>query len=585
MTTGHAGIPPEIPERAISPPSVVPTPLAWRRAAEWSARFDADPSLGRAPLDHDFVNRPLTESWARLAEASPDRLAVRDARMSLTRRQLVDLTRRIAGAIARTEAAAGPVALLLPDGACYAAALAAGLIAGRIMLLLDDGNPPARNAEIIRDARASLIIVERTDDPIATVIRDLPVLAIGDGRTLAEAGDRLDASRIGLDDPAFIVTTSGSTGRPKLVLHSHRGMAYRAQQFSASMGLTAEDRLLSTTSAIGTYAGINYLFASAYAGAEVHVATIRQIGIRGVFELMRQQRITALRSPPSLLRTLAPLAGADEAFAHVRAIRLAGDQATWDDIAALRRVTPPGCRITNSYGATETVSFNWVAPAEPRSDAIRIPAGVPFAEAEAVVANPDGNPVEPGQEGELFVRSRFAALGEIVDGTPQAGRLIPDPDDPTRRIYATGDLATQTPDVLLVLIGPGIGCSASTAGGWNRSRSRPRSARPARWERSRCCPARPGTWSPWSPSSPRAIPPPGTRPRVRRQARTRSRAGCARICGSNSRPIWCRRGSWCWPNCPACRAARSMVSRCLRGWADQPRAGMLSMTSNWINFS
>ncbi len=453
MTTGHAGIPPEIPERAISPPSVVPTPLAWRRAAEWSARFDADPSLGRAPLDHDFVNRPLTESWARLAEASPDRLAVRDARMSLTRRQLVDLTRRIAGAIARTEAAAGPVALLLPDGACYAAALAAGLIAGRIMLLLDDGNPPARNAEIIRDARASLIIVERTDDPIATVIRDLPVLAIGDGRTLAEAGDRLDASRIGLDDPAFIVTTSGSTGRPKLVLHSHRGMAYRAQQFSASMGLTAEDRLLSTTSAIGTYAGINYLFASAYAGAEVHVATIRQIGIRGVFELMRQQRITALRSPPSLLRTLAPLAGADEAFAHVRAIRLAGDQATWDDIAALRRVTPPGCRITNSYGATETVSFNWVAPAEPRSDAIRIPAGVPFAEAEAVVANPDGNPVEPGQEGELFVRSRFAALGEIVDGTPQAGRLIPDPDDPTRRIYATGDLATQTPDVLLVLIG------------------------------------------------------------------------------------------------------------------------------------
>ena len=37
----------------------------------------------------------------------------------------------------------------------------------------------------------------------------------------------------------------------------------------------------------------------------------------------------------------------------------------------------------------------------------------------------------------------------------QAGRLLKDPDDPSKRILSTGDLVRQRPDGLLVFVGRG----------------------------------------------------------------------------------------------------------------------------------
>ncbi len=113
----------------------------------------------------------------------------------------------------------------------------------------------------------------------------------------------------------------------------------------------------------------------------------------------------------------------------------------------------PVCRITNSYGATEAVSFNWIDTGDRSADPVRIPAGVPFPDAEVVVVDQDGQVCEPNQTGELLTRSRFNALGEIEDGRLVAGRLIQDPDEPETRIYATGDLARMTPDGIFVILG------------------------------------------------------------------------------------------------------------------------------------
>ena len=45
-------------------------------------------------------------------------------------------------------------------------------------------------------------------------------------------------------DLAVVIFTSGSTGRPKAVLHTHRGLAYKAQKMTAVHGLSGADAVL-----------------------------------------------------------------------------------------------------------------------------------------------------------------------------------------------------------------------------------------------------------------------------------------------------------------------------------------------------
>jgi acyl-coenzyme A synthetase/AMP-(fatty) acid ligase len=78
---------------------------------------------------------------------------------------------------------------------------------------------------------------------------------------------------------------------------------------------------------------------------------------------------------------------------------------------------------------------------------------VPQAEIDAVVVDDAGNPCAPGEVGELMIRSGNLAMGEFRDGTLVPGRIMPDPANPSLRIYRSGDLARQTADGVFVVLG------------------------------------------------------------------------------------------------------------------------------------
>lgn len=432
---------------------IPPTAEAWARAEQWSARFDADPTFGRAPLDHAFIARPLTESWARLAAERPDDLAVTDGVLALSHRRMVTLTHRIAAAISQAAVPEGPIALLMPDSALCAAAMFAGLIAGRVLLILDTVSPAARNAEILRQGGARLVLIGRPDDPTARAAEGFPTLSITSEDTLPDATPWDGRDRLGQDAPAFVLTTSGSTGRPKLVAYSQRLMAHRTGQFASALGLVAGDRALTGSGSLSTYIGFGYLCAALAIGASTHIASVRRLGIRGLFERMRADRVTALRVPPSLMRTLATASGAADAFRHVRTLRLTSEPLTWDDVETVRPLVGPACQITNSYGSTEAGSFNRIIGSRPDSAVTSVSAGIPQAGLTAVIAREDGSPAEPDEAGELFIRGPFCALGEYEAGKVVLGRLLAADDGSGDRIYPTGDLAYQTPEGDFVILG------------------------------------------------------------------------------------------------------------------------------------
>lgn len=433
-------------------PAQRPSASAWRHSAAWSEFYDATPALGRKPLDLAFLARPLPESLAQVAERQPDRPAVVDGAGTLTYRQLLDLIGRLGAAIRRSGPAASPIGIYLPDSGTYAAALFAGLLADRPCVPLDTANPAARNAEIARAAGIGLLLAAEADADARLVAAGADILAIGAPFSLPPP-DGAMRTALGMDDPAFILATSGSTGLPKLIVHSQRTIAHRGCQFGDTMDLAQEDRVLFGGGSPGTYAGLAHLLAQLRAGASAHLVSIRQQGIRGLFDRLRNDKITVVRAGASLLRTIARLNGAAEAMSHLRLVRFSGEQPTLDDVRLLRRVLPPGCRIANGYGATEAANFQWTASPSDTIDPVRVAAGIPDSGVDALIADTDGRACAGNEVGELVIRSRYNALGEWRDGRCVPGRLIPDPDDPALRIYFTGDLARQTEDGIFVIVG------------------------------------------------------------------------------------------------------------------------------------
>jgi acyl-coenzyme A synthetase/AMP-(fatty) acid ligase len=436
-------------------PTSTPAVEAWSDAETWSRRRDHVPGI--PPIDQDFVDRPLRQSWAIRAARNPTDWAVGDEAERLTWGGLDDRINRIAGAIAAADPPLGPptgsplgtIALLLRDSVAGVAALYAGLAIGRPVLALDASVPLARNLDIMDQARAVAVVVECEDHEIAA---HRPVIAIGNGAESPLL--RPDQHRpLGPDDVAFIVTTSGSTGLPKLIAHSQRGMAWRATRYVPAMRLTQEDRFISANFAASSYSGLIYLSGALYAGAYSHIAGVGALGTRRLFDVMARERITALRGGASFFRALATLPGATEAFARVRSLRMTGEPTTWADIDLLRRLARPDCRITNSYGATECTGFYWEDTGDRSAHPTQIPAGIPCPGSDAVIADETGAAVPVGAEGELFVRSQYNALGEIQGGRLVEGRLRHDPTDPGRRIYATGDLARRLADGTIVVLG------------------------------------------------------------------------------------------------------------------------------------
>jgi acyl-coenzyme A synthetase/AMP-(fatty) acid ligase len=119
----------------------------------------------------------------------------------------------------------------------------------------------------------------------------------------------------------------------------------------------------------------------------------------------------------------------------------------------MRAALPPGCIINNGYGSTEIAGTTWFVHPGDAQDPVRVAAGVLNPGTEAKIVDDDGIPCPPGEVGELWMRTRYAALGEWQDGRVVPGRIETDPHDPALRIFRTGDLARITPDGAIVVLG------------------------------------------------------------------------------------------------------------------------------------
>jgi benzoate-CoA ligase len=206
---------------------------------------------------------------------------------------------------------------------------------------------------------------------------------------------------------AFWLYSSGSTGRPKGVVHRQADAAAVCETYGASvLGLTETDITYSTTKLYHAYGIGNGLFFPYWAGATT-VLTPGRPSPEAIFSTVETHRPTAFFSVPTLYNALVNAEGAKERdFSSVRVCLSAAEPLPPEVFRRFEETW--GLPIFDGIGSTEMLHIycsNAAGARKPGS------SGRPVPGYELLIRGEDGQPVAPGEVGELLVKGDSALAG------------------------------------------------------------------------------------------------------------------------------------------------------------------------------
>jgi long-chain acyl-CoA synthetase len=358
----------------------------------------------------------VDENFTRLFEAAAQRwpeacaLVWDGGRVSY--RRLDRQANAVAAFLARHGVVPGDrVALAIPNRWPFVPALLGALKLGATVAPLDPLLSPAERQRIVDDLAPRVIVHDVLGDENDWNTRDDPPA------------------------PALVLYTSGSTGTPKGALLSHRALRVAVESWAGPvMGLRPGDVVLAVLPLSHSFGLNGALLAALISGATV--VLIERFAPDTVLTAVREQGVTVFPGVATMFRRLldAPTMEAAD-LGRLRLCVSGAAPCPWPLARDWRART--GVRILRGYGMTELfrpISYLADDPTE-LPDAIgRAVPGV-----ELRVVDGDGRAREPGEVGELWVRTPAAMDGYLE--SPEETRAVL-----TEGWFRTGDLATVSPD-------------------------------------------------------------------------------------------------------------------------------------------
>ena len=245
---------------------------------------------------------------------------------------------------------------------------------------------------------------------------------VAKGRASDAAGDvPVDA-----DGAAVLLYTSGTTSAPKAAVLRHRNLSAYVIGTVEFGGAGPDDAVLVSVPPYHV-AGLANLLSNLYSGRRI--VYLEQFDAQAWVDAVRREGITHAMVVPTMLARIADVLEADGGgLPTLRTLSYGGARTP---ATVLQRVMDllPDVALTNAYGLTETSSTIAVlGPDDHRAArdgdpvaATRLSsAGRVLPTVEVEVRGADGQPLPPGEPGEIFVR------GEQVSGEYATGAVLDD---------------------------------------------------------------------------------------------------------------------------------------------------------------
>lgn len=365
-----------------------------------------------AALDDRARHRPTAPY---LTTVAPD-----GSRTTVTFAETREISERLAGWLSREcRLRPGQVIGLQPANDLAAAmAILAVLRTGAACLLLSP-HDPARRLRAQLESQQAVAVLRSSGVAEAAGV---DAVELPDVRSLPDLGHRTDRPLDPAGD-ALLFSTSGSTAAAKVVAQSHRNAVTNAEGFRRHHRLQPGDRILGFLPIYHVNGVHSTLLGPIVAGA--HVTLAHALDPFGYPQLLRDVRPRIASVVPSALEALLVTwrdGGLPPGFEYfLSAAAPLGAQTARNVFDQL------GAKIVQGYGLTETTNFSTTMPPDLSDDDYRRlmldtdipPIGVAIHGNEVTVRGPAGEPLAPGQVGEIQVRghnvmSRYAGNPEAT---------------------------------------------------------------------------------------------------------------------------------------------------------------------------
>ena len=387
--------------------------------------------------------------------ARPSAIAIIDAQGEITHGVLWQQIRTFATELRERGIGAGDlVAIGLPRDRRMVVVVAAIALAGAAWLPIDVNGPVLRTQAILDDARPALVVSAILGGLAPDTMRPWLLLAGAasplDGAMEFPGGPVTPVAREAVVPArtAYVTYTSGTTGRPKGVIVPHAALANFLGAMADILDIDEATRLLAVTTLTFDIAALELLL-PLVCGGSIVIAAREDVRDPGrISQLIERHRVDLLQATPTLWQSL--LTHRDgEALRGL--MLLTGGEMLPAHLA--RRLYGLGRAVFNLYGPTETTIWS-TAHRLGAADLDDPPVGLPIANTELFILDPQGRPLPDGVIGELAIGGDGVASGYLGRPDLTAERFVADPHGRRGlRAYRTGDRAMRAPSGIVRLLG------------------------------------------------------------------------------------------------------------------------------------
>ncbi|HUN63576.1 MAG TPA: amino acid adenylation domain-containing protein [Candidatus Sulfotelmatobacter sp.] len=414
------------PDQPLCKPPLLTDVEVQQIVTEWNATERAYPrETSLAALVERQVNR------------TPDAVAAVFEGSSITYRGLNEWANQLAHELRKN--GAGPdrlVGVCLERSLGMMAALVAVVKAGAAYVPLDPDMPTARLGYMIEDSGMQFLLTQKGLQSSLIAFAGT-MIDVDGGEWKSNSRENPDVP-VTPEDLAYVIYTSGSTGKPKGVQIGRGSLTNLLWSMKEWLKPEAGQATLAATTISFDIAGLEIWLPLLVGGHVVVVSRETAINGQELAEVIKDQDVRLIQATPTTWRLLLDSGWSGKSDV----VAICTGEAMPREVGAQLR--PLVGSLWNFYGPTETTIWSTGFFVEKGDEPVLI--GRPIANTQCYILDEQRQPVPVGVVGELYIGGDGLARGYLNRPPLTEEKFVPNPFNPGKRMFRTGDMARYRAD-------------------------------------------------------------------------------------------------------------------------------------------